>query len=1414
MSSSTIGEQGKSANRTAAAGTTLVRAVLSGGGEMGALMRAFNWETTPLGPLSQWPQSLRIAVRILLGTGYPMLLCWGRPYTMLYNDGYRPILGRTKHPGALGSPIARVFPEAMDFIGPRFEQVMARGEDFTVTDQLFILDRNDYFEECYFTFSYSPAPADDGSVGGVLVTALETTERVLDDRRRRTLRDLAMEMARTHSEQEVWHAAASSLTAEPRIVPFAALYSYDASERRAALAACAGGTEEAMCPASVELEADNTWPLGSLARGENELVVGDLCARFPNLPPTSWGVPPEKAVIVPIRLREGSDPAGYLIAGLSPRREFDDAYRQFFVRSAEQIATALTAARAYEHERRRAEALAEIDRAKTVFFSNVSHEFRTPLTLMLGPLEELISRPGSRFGPEEQEQLQIALRNARRLLKLVNTLLDFSRIEAGRAQANYQATDLSGLTKEIASVFRSTMAKAGLRFAVECEPLSQPVFVDPEMWEKIVLNLLSNAFKFTFEGSVTLTLKETGGSVELAVRDTGVGIPEQEQPRVFERFHRIENVRSRSYEGTGIGLSLVHELVKLHGGKVTLQSASGRGSTFTVTIPRGSAHLPPERLHSGESREPAGRQALASGALSAASFVDELQRWLPDEAGAEPGPLAYAGMDASDSPVSGAAAADDLIVVADDNADMRGYVARLLRSHFQVRAVADGQQALDAIRELRPSLVLADVMMPGLDGFGVLRAIRHDASLRSIPVILVSARAGEESCVQGLEAGADDYLFKPFTARELVARVAAHVKLARLRREAAEREARLHAEAELERSRLHDLLAQAPAAIGVMFGAEHRWSFVNDHYVRVTGRSSAGDFLGKTVQESLPEMETQPFIELLDEVYRTGKPYCGSEMKAVLNRGAEGQPEAAYFDFVYQPLRNANGDVEGILVHAVEVTDKVLARKSAEENAERLRLAYSAGQIGAWEWDPVKQTRRLSDELQKMFAIDENDPDSAQAWASRVYPDDLPGVLQKMEEANRAGELEFEYRYVPRQGELRWFYCKGRRVPGETRMFGVVQDITARKHAEEAQRRLAAIVESSDDAIISKDLNGVVTSWNPAAQRIFGYTAAEMIGRSIRTVIPPELQNDEEMILQTIAQGERIDHFETTRMTKGGERIDVSLTISPVKDASGRIIGAAKIARDITQQKKSEHALRIAERLASVGRLAATVAHEINNPLEAVTNLVYLARTHSTRQEVRGYLSQVEDELERISHITKQTLGFYRETRHASTVQVSTLLPALVAVFATRARSRGIEIRFEAQRDHEICAVPGEIRQLIANLLSNSMDALESGGVIRVRTSPWRSGWRGAAGVRITVADTGPGIPPELRSRVFEPFFTTKRDVGTGLGLWVCKNIVDRHGGSIRVKSSVKPGNTWTVFSVFLPSARQQQPGEALKQAV
>jgi len=441
----------------------------------------------------------------------------------------------------------------------------------------------------------------------------------------------------------------------------------------------------------------------------------------------------------------------------------------------------ITEKKAYERENaRQREELAKLDELKTEFFANISHEFRTPLTLMLGPLEDALADPAE-LSAINRRRIELAHRNALRQFKLVNTLLDFSRIEAGRIQASYEATDLAQLTAELASVWRSAIERAGMQLSIDCRPLSEPVYIDREMWEKIVLNLISNAFKFTFEGQIEVSLAQVGACAVLTVKDTGTGIPTDELPRLFDRFHRVKGARSRSFEGSGIGLALVQELVRLHGGSVRVESEIENGSRFIVSVPLGKDHLPADRVEAP--------RLLASTASRAEAYVEEALRWLPEtQPGAREGSnggtrLLRYGREAIE-PNTPAPTIGSHVLLVDDNADMREYVARLLeQGGHRVQTAMDGITALEAARAAPPDLILTDVMMPGLDGFALLRKLRSDVALRRTPVILLSARAGEESRIEGLEAGADDYLIKPFSARELLARVDSQLKMARLRRE-------------------------------------------------------------------------------------------------------------------------------------------------------------------------------------------------------------------------------------------------------------------------------------------------------------------------------------------------------------------------------------------------------------------------------------------------------------------------------------------------------------------------------------------------------------------------------------------------------------------------------------------------------
>jgi signal transduction histidine kinase/CheY-like chemotaxis protein len=614
--------------------------------------------------------------------------------------------------------------------------------------------------------------------------------------------------------------AAQALFDSQLDLPFALIYVVDETASTARLCGSAhlepGSAASALVVDLKEGKSSYAWPFREVMLSGTPVKVTDLEDKFGPLACGPYPETPNAAFVLPIVIPGVSHPAAFLVVAVSPRLPFNDEYRGFIDLTAATLTAALLNARAYEQERKRAEKLAEIDAAKTAFFSNVSHEFRTPLTLMIGPLEELLASPADPIF-SKRESIELIHRNSLRLLRLVNTLLDFSRIEADRVQAHYEPVDLDSLTADLASTFRSVVEKAGLRFTVDCYSLGESIYVDRGMWEKIVLNLLSNAFKFTFEGSIAVTLRDRGSEVELAVSDTGTGIPAHELSNIFKRFHRVQGAPGRTYEGTGIGLALVESLVKLHGGHVVVESKVGRGTAFLVRIPKGFHHLPSDQI----STVP--RPETASTAASA-MFVEEAGHWLPNT---------FSNLSASiaEHPIDGQGSGTHRrrrVLLADDNADMRQYVQRILAPEFDVDSVADGMQALSAARERTPDLVLTDVMMPELDGFGLLKELRNDRHTQAIPVVMLSARAGEEARVEGLQAGADDYLVKPFNARELVARVRVNLELSKLRKELfREEEKRRSAEGMERQWRLFDTaLSHSPDSIYI-FDLSKRFTYAN-----------------------------------------------------------------------------------------------------------------------------------------------------------------------------------------------------------------------------------------------------------------------------------------------------------------------------------------------------------------------------------------------------------------------------------------------------------------------------------------------------------------------------------------------------------------------------------------------------------
>jgi signal transduction histidine kinase len=760
----------------------LSETIFWGDSEMATYMRSYDWSTTPLGSVETWSPSLRNLVSTMLPSRFAQSIFWGEDYIQLYNDAVIPIYG-ANHPKALGQPARETWAEIWyDQVKPVFERVRTTGEAFFAVDQLFHPARFGYLEETYFTLCYSPVRDEMGKVSGMLCTSTETTGQVIGQRRLTMLRELAMAVSGAKTRSSAYLTAAAVLN--PYDIPFALFYQVNGNlAERVAFSGLSADSVAA--PGEISLtERSDSWSLMDVFQSREPLLMTEVVDRFGAFPVEPWGESPRSAFILPILSSNQEAVEGLLVAGISPRLEFNADYRSFLGLVAQQVESAIAIARSYEEEHKRAEALAELDRAKTTFFSNVSHGFRTPLTLMLAPLEDALATLAERA--DLKEPLQVVHRNGLRLLRLVNMLLDFSRMESDRLQAGYQPTDLAAFTAELASVFRSAIERANLRLVVDCPPLPEPVYVDRAMWEKIVLNLLSNAFKFTFTGEIAVRLHPVGEQVELSVEDTGIGIPASEIPRLFERFYQVKGSQGRTLEGSGIGLSLVQELVKLHGGTVQVSSVEGQGTCFKVVIPTGYAHLPPDRVEASHSVPSTSITPSGNSKASGASpYVEEALWWLPetDEILNPSANPAEQSKGFSPSYSHTPSSPSNRVLLVDDNADMRDYVKRLLSQRWQVETAANGAIALNLIQQQLPDLVLTDVMMPEVDGFQLLKALRADPVTQSIPIILLSARAGEEATVEGLEAGADDYLIKPFSARELMARVETQLQMSRLRQE-------------------------------------------------------------------------------------------------------------------------------------------------------------------------------------------------------------------------------------------------------------------------------------------------------------------------------------------------------------------------------------------------------------------------------------------------------------------------------------------------------------------------------------------------------------------------------------------------------------------------------------------------------
>lgn len=996
---------------------------LSGGGEMGKLIRTMDWSKTALGPISSWPQSLRTSVSLCLSSTFPILIAWGPETIQIYNDSYRPICG-AKHPESMGQNFRICWETALPVVGDKFTRG-EQGEGTYITDQRMFLDRYGYLEEAFMTFSFAPIRDESGGVGGIFHPITETTEKMLSGRRTQVLRDLGAAIVKAKSIQEIGELTLAQYEAYQLDLPF--MLFYELHQDSAKLISSAGiPINTPLAPLDLSVQ-QSKWPIRQVLESGELVKVTSLQQHFGAFDCAPYEEAPDSAVILPLRISGQSEVFGVIIAGVSARRALDQSYLNFYEQLAATYNTAVSNVYAYEQEQKRAEALAEIDRAKTAFFSNVSHEFRTPLTLMLGPLEELLQQ--ANLSAHNKAQLEATHRNALRLLKLVNNLLDYSRVEAGRIQAVYQPVDLTEMTIDLASSFRSIIEKAGMQIHVCCDLLTDVFYADRQMWEKIVLNLLSNAFKYTLEGSITVSLEQQGKFALLKVTDTGVGIPEHELPHMFERFHRIENTAGRTHEGTGIGLSLVHELVQLHGGTINVTSTEGRGSTFTVSIPSGKTHLPAEQVI--ENQKETDNSAIKG------AFIKEAFSLLQEEAVAQFESVSKTTGDIS-SHQDYSLDKETRILLVDDNHDMRNYLKRLLDPYFTIETAVNGKEALSRIADQMPDLVLSDIMMPVMDGKAMLEQIRSEKKTMRLPVIFLSARAGEEARIDGLEAGADDYLVKPFSAAELLTKVRAQIHISKTRG---------HAE-----QQLRSLLREAPVAMVIYRGPDHIIELANTRMLDYWGRTEEQTF-GLPLFQAIPELRSQGYQQMMDKVYQTGERFISGEVPVLLHRF--GKEETIYINLTVEALREVDQNISGLIAVAADVTEQVNARKNMEKVNNTLGLAIEAATMGIWQTDLKTGALLISETARHIHGIPQDlEISYLNALEQLVVPEDIERMRLAIDSAVQAkARFNEDYQIQPMDGSARkWINSRGMVELDESgepsSVIGTILDISERKEDE------------------------------------------------------------------------------------------------------------------------------------------------------------------------------------------------------------------------------------------------------------------------------------------------------------------------------------------------------------------------------
>ena len=704
---------------------------------MRSVYERLDWSATALGPRDSWPGLLQLLVDLCLDSEFPVQINWGPDLLVLYNDAYIPLLGVDKHPWALGRPASEVASHLWPASEQQLHEVMQTGRPYHSEDQRLIIDRHGYPEEAYFTFSLSAIRDTGRGIVGLFNAITETTQHILYERRLQVLRRLgAVSITADDSLASTCGAAVEVIGKTRESVPFVAVFLQDHPAQGPRRVAGYGFDETAAASCELVEPAPTNGPVLEVMEHGGTALVSGLRERHPGIfaPGPLGPLSPDQAFVLPVVLLGTRKPMGVLVIGVNPYWRPDDAYTAFAAMASRQLGVMITDAVSYQNERKRQQALAELDRARTEFFQNVSHELRAPLTMLLTPLHDILDEPGVVLPAAARDTVESSIRAADRLQRVVEALLDTSRVESGALVPDREDIDLTSVTAELVEGHRpATEGRLNLRVDLPTGPLR--AYVDRTMWTAIVNNLVNNALKFTPVGEVVVSLSGDNIQVVLTVADTGVGIAREEQAQIFERFHRASN--GDQQPGSGIGLSLVAEMTAAHGGSIEVDSEPGVGSQFVVRLPR------------------------YDGSSGAAVLADTA---------AEPHPE---GEPAGDRP---------RLLIVEDEPDLRGYLTKLFtRDGYAVEAAADALTALTSLENNAPALLITDVMLPGQSGIDLLTTLRQDEGLAQLPVIVLTARADAETAIEAFAAGADDFVVKPFNSAELVARVRAHHQMSQLR---------------------------------------------------------------------------------------------------------------------------------------------------------------------------------------------------------------------------------------------------------------------------------------------------------------------------------------------------------------------------------------------------------------------------------------------------------------------------------------------------------------------------------------------------------------------------------------------------------------------------------------------------------